>query len=102
MNDAKLAFDSALTKSQSIVETVMEHYTKNIENVSPALKRYIDENNLNYRDTMTYEHYLQLNEIANKVTINAMQELLTYTLTHVLYEAFTCSDFFHSNESKAE
>ncbi len=82
-NDIKACKISA----KSIVDFASHTHADTFKNIDALLEEYMQKNQLKSQDCMTYEHFIQMNAIADNALITLMRKILTDSLTSILYEA---------------
>lgn len=88
-NDSILA---AKTSAKSIVDFASHTHADAFKNIDILLKDYMEKNQLNFQDCMTYEHFIQMSAIADNAIVTNMRKILIDSLTSILYESSSQAD----------
>lgn len=87
--DVNLLLHSAQIKADALSESIIQECKEHLDETNSRLRKYMDENNLKGNDVMTYEHFLQLNDITSKATLNAIEDILPHSLATAFADVFT-------------
>lgn len=73
--------------TKSIVDCASHTHADTFKNIDVLLEEYMEKNQLDFQDSMTYEHFIQMSAIANNSVVTFLRKILTDSLTSILYEA---------------
>lgn len=78
---------AAKTSVQTIVDFAFHTHADAFKNIDVLLQDYMEKNQLNFQDCMTYEHFIQMSAIADNAIVTNMRKILIDSLTSILYES---------------